>query len=96
MSDFLLQFAGVPLLGDLSRVYRAKGYDEARKHEPLADLMDELERLIPSRYLQDLAPGAPPTYHKTHELRKSKSASGTIPTRPNGFPSSVASLRPAW
>lgn len=60
--DYELSFAGTPLLGDLSRVYRAKGYEEARKHEPLADLMDELERLIPSRYLQDLAPGAKPTY----------------------------------
>src|SRR3990167_5876396 len=57
--DYELSYGGTPFLGDLSRVYRAKGYEEARKHEPLADLMDELERLIPSRYLQDLAPSPP-------------------------------------
>ena len=59
--DYELSYGATPLLGDLSRVYRAKGYEEARKHEPLADLMDELDRLIPTRYLQDLSPGPPPS-----------------------------------
>ncbi len=59
---FQLSFAGIPLLLDQARVVRmnqpspeqeAPEQLPPRKHQPMADLVDELNRMLPSCYLQD-------------------------------------------
>src|SRR6267378_4197525 len=60
--DYNLTFAGVPLILDFARVIRVNMSRSAlevedqmppRKHQPMADLLDELDRQIPFHYLQD-------------------------------------------
>lgn len=68
--EYLLQFANVPFVPDTGKVVRlAHKHQEVSstdqdlaplKHQPLADLVDELNRMIPFKYLQDFS--LPSTY----------------------------------
>lgn len=60
--DYLLTFAGIPFVIDVARVIRlhqpvaeqeAADQLPPRKYQPLVDLVDELDRMIPFRYLQE-------------------------------------------
>lgn len=69
-SSYHLTFAGVPFLLDQAavvRMHQPRAENDpqaeilpARKHQPLADLVDELNRLLPSLYLQDFSPPPSP------------------------------------
>ena len=66
--EYLLEFAGTPFLIDVAKVVRLPVHgqgetDDApgtpkdqlppRKHQPLADLVDEIDRILPFKYLND-------------------------------------------
>ena len=60
--SFELSYAGIPLLQDVAKVVRmpfkhAEGEDPRslppEKHQPLGDLIDELDRMLPFMYLED-------------------------------------------
>ena len=62
---YQLTYAGVPFVGDVSRSFRSPTPDDPewsdpeqhplRTRQPLPDLMDEINRVLPSSYLQDFA-----------------------------------------
>lgn len=67
--SFLLTFAGIPFITDKASVFRSPGHTPhgqegaernfpPRDQQPLADLIDEIDRLIPFNYLQDFSPAS--------------------------------------
>ncbi len=62
--EYLLTFANVPFVSDTARVFRMQQDSSAsekgeesnyapRKHQPLTELMDEIDRLLPFNYFND-------------------------------------------
>lgn len=64
---YRLTYAGVSFVLDTAKVVRSEptpfthqtGMDPVRKQQPLADLIDEIERLIPFQYLHDFKTPSP-------------------------------------
>lgn len=72
LSNYKLTYAGVPFVPDVAQVFRMPGPSDPtglrdanqktpRKHQPLADLIDEIDRIQPREFLEDFAlPGSFP------------------------------------
>ncbi len=65
--EYRISFADIPFVVDEAKIIRLPPTKQAielvpedqeppRKHQPMADLVDELNRMIPFQYLQDIGP----------------------------------------
>lgn len=63
--EYLLTFADIPFIADVAKIVRMEpqaptaepgSAEPPRKHQPNADLIEELDRLLPFAFIQDKAP----------------------------------------